>query len=211
MLQGSVTNWLVNLKSGDSGAAQKLWERYFERLVRLAERRLRNMPAKAVDQEDIALSAFAAFCRSIEHGRYPDLGSRDYLWNLLVEITENKANDAWRRESAAKRGRGEVRCQADLGNDRVTGKDMMEQIADSAPTPEFTAQITEELRGYFQDIENYDDEKKTLQRIALWKLQGYSNREMVDLAAGPDTKLSLRSIERKVKLIRDILGRRLEQ
>ena len=33
---GSITGWIAGLKSGDPGAAQPLWERYFARMVDLA-------------------------------------------------------------------------------------------------------------------------------------------------------------------------------
>jgi hypothetical protein len=38
---GSVTHWIGALKAGDKEAAQPLWERYFDRLVRLAGAKLR--------------------------------------------------------------------------------------------------------------------------------------------------------------------------
>ena len=38
----SVTQWLGRLKDGDQIAAQKLWERYFHRLVGLARTRLQG-------------------------------------------------------------------------------------------------------------------------------------------------------------------------
>ena len=46
----SVTEWLQNLKQGDSIAAQKLWQRYIERLVRLARKHLRTMPRRMADE-----------------------------------------------------------------------------------------------------------------------------------------------------------------
>ena len=54
---GSVTQWLGALQGGDLGAAQPLWERYFARLVRLAQARLRARrgPGAAEDEEDAAL------------------------------------------------------------------------------------------------------------------------------------------------------------
>src|SRR3954465_10931710 len=60
---GSVTRWLDDLKGGEGGeganaAVQPLWERYFERLVRLAHPRLRAAPRGPADEEDVALSAF---------------------------------------------------------------------------------------------------------------------------------------------------------
>jgi hypothetical protein len=39
---GSVTHWLEALRGGDREAAQKMWERYYQRLVGLARQRLRE-------------------------------------------------------------------------------------------------------------------------------------------------------------------------
>jgi hypothetical protein len=76
---GSVTHWIGLLKAGDQQAAQPLWERYFQQLVALARQRLRNMPRRATDEEDVALSAFDSFCRDACRGRFPQLGDRDDL------------------------------------------------------------------------------------------------------------------------------------
>ena len=35
---GSVSHWVIQLKAGDHRAAQQLWERYFQRLVGLAQK-----------------------------------------------------------------------------------------------------------------------------------------------------------------------------
>jgi serine/threonine-protein kinase len=59
----SVTVWISRLKAGDQAAAQPLWDRYFRAMARLARDRLRAFPRRAVDEEDIALSAFDSFCR----------------------------------------------------------------------------------------------------------------------------------------------------
>jgi hypothetical protein len=72
---GSVSQWLELLKGGDQAAAQPLWERYFHRLVSLARAQLRGAPAQMVDEEDVAISAFASFCLEAEKGKYPGDGS----------------------------------------------------------------------------------------------------------------------------------------
>ena len=92
-LQGSVTLWIGHLQAGDDGAAQKLWERYFRRLVGLARKKLRDTPRRAADEEDVALSAFDSFCRGVRRGRFPQLDDRNNLWRLLVTVTARKAFD----------------------------------------------------------------------------------------------------------------------
>src|SRR5438105_1816712 len=83
---GSVSHWIGHLKQGDQAAAQLLWERYFARLVRLAQAKIRSVcrPGGDADGEDIAVDAFDSFCRRAAQGRFPKLNDRDDLWQLLV-------------------------------------------------------------------------------------------------------------------------------
>ena len=111
-IEDSVTVWIASLKAGDADAAQKLWQRYFETLVRLARDRLRGAPRTVADEEDAALSAFDSFVRGAARGRYPRLDDRDDLWRLLVVITERKAIDQAHRERRQKRGGGKIRSIA---------------------------------------------------------------------------------------------------
>src|SRR6266403_2686702 len=74
--EASVTRWIDRLKAGDPDAAQKLWERYFRRLVGLARKKLRAAPRRAADEEDVALSAFDSFCRGAGQDRFPQLHDR---------------------------------------------------------------------------------------------------------------------------------------
>src|SRR4029079_11744737 len=71
--EGSITHWIGDLKAGGDAAAQKIWERYFDRLVRLARAKLRATSRAVADEEDAALSAFGSFCRGAERGRFPQL------------------------------------------------------------------------------------------------------------------------------------------
>ena len=102
--EGSVSDWIDQLKAGDRAAAERLWERYFRRLVQVARSRLRGIPCRAADEEDVALSGFASFCRGAERGRFPQLQNRNDLWTLLILITTRKALDLIERESRQKRG-----------------------------------------------------------------------------------------------------------
>ena len=65
----SVTYWLAELRAGNAVAAQPLWERYYGRLVGLARQKLRGVPRRAADEEDVALSALDTFCRGVGEPR----------------------------------------------------------------------------------------------------------------------------------------------
>ena len=47
--KGSVTQWLGQAQTGDAEAAQRLWQRYFGRLVDLARVKLRGTPRGMAD------------------------------------------------------------------------------------------------------------------------------------------------------------------
>src|SRR5262245_44321091 len=102
--EGSITAWLGQLAEGDRLAAERLWQRYFHRLVELARRQLRDAPRRVADEEDVALSAFDSFCRAAEQGRFPDLADRDSLWAVLMTITARKAFHLIRDQQRQKRG-----------------------------------------------------------------------------------------------------------
>ena len=88
-LGGDKAFWVE--QTGDAAAAGPLWEAYFARLVAVARGRLRAAPRAAADEEDVALSAFDSFCRGVEGGRFPRLGDRDDLWQVLFVITDRRA------------------------------------------------------------------------------------------------------------------------
>ena len=101
--EGRVTHWIQEVKKGDSDAASALWERYFERLVRLARSKLDGMPRRIADEEDVALAAFHSFCKAAAGGRFPDLADRDGLWRLLLQMTARKTVDLIRYNAREKR------------------------------------------------------------------------------------------------------------
>jgi DNA-directed RNA polymerase specialized sigma24 family protein len=190
----SVSEWIDRLKTGDRGAVECLWGRYFERLVGLARANLRDSPRRAADEEDVALSAFDSFCRGVERGRFPELLDRHSLWRLLVTVTLRKANALRRAEQRQKRGGGRVIMQSELQYMSDSATTGLEQLVDREPTPELAAQVAEECRRL---LERLDD--AALQSLALLKMEGYTNGELaVRLGCGQ------RTIERKLRLIRKL-------
>ena len=128
--QGSVTHWIGALKAGDDEAAQRLWERYFDELVRLARAKLGGLPRGEADEEDAALSAFHSFCQGAVQGRFPRLDDRHDLWALLVTITVRKVLDQAERLNRKKRGGGRVRGESDVhGGDPEASGTGLDRVA----------------------------------------------------------------------------------
>jgi DNA-directed RNA polymerase specialized sigma24 family protein len=184
---GSITYWIRLLKAGEAVAAQKLWERYFEQLVRLARRKLQGMARAASSGEDVALSAFDSFCRGAEQGRFPQLHDAGDLWQLLVLITARKAIDVVQYERRQKRRPPGARPAAAEVPD-------LEEVIGREPSPEFAAQLTEECEALLARLGDPE-----LRAVAVWKMEGYTNEEIAaSLACVP------RTVERKLRVIRSI-------
>jgi DNA-directed RNA polymerase specialized sigma24 family protein len=184
-----VTVWLGKLKAGDPGAADKLWEGYYRRLVGLARQRLRGLPRAAADEEDVALSAFDSFFRGAEEGRFPRLADRHDLWQLLVLITARKACRLIRHERRQKRGGGAVRQLSALADDEAIA-----EVIGREPTAEFALQVAEECRVRLDALSDPD-----LRTVALLKMEGRTNAE---IAAGMG--VVERTVERRLALLRKL-------
>jgi DNA-directed RNA polymerase specialized sigma24 family protein len=196
--QHSVSLWIVTLKKGDVAAAQPLWERYYERLVRVARGKLVASSA-AADEEDVALSAFNSFGLAATAGRFPDLSDRDDLWKLLVSLTTRKSINLRKHVSRKKRGGGRVLDEGALAaaNLRVDSVGLDALIGDE-PTPALAAEVAENCRVLL-DVLDGEDPKSILRSVAVWKLEGYTNREIAD-----KLDCALRTVANRLELIRSL-------
>jgi RNA polymerase sigma factor (sigma-70 family) len=194
--QGSVSCWITQLQDGDGQAAQALWERYYPRLVALARKKLIDVPRRVADEEDVVQSALNSFYQRAQQGQFPDLSERDELWSLLVTITARKAINQRKHHGRAKRGGNRVMDEAALGGADAADP-AMANVVGSEPTPEFAADVAEQLDQFMADLED-----PTHCVIALWKLEGRTNPE---IARHLDCSLS--AVERKLRLIRRRMSR----
>jgi DNA-directed RNA polymerase specialized sigma24 family protein len=197
--QESISEWIAGAKQGESQAVHALWGRYFERLVRLARQRLATTARRAADEEDVALSAFASFCRAAEEGRFPELSDRDDLWRLLITLTAQKAVDQARHEGRVKRGGGRVHGESALAHGGGIDNGMARVIGDS-PTPEFAAIVAEESARLLGLLD------EQLQQVAVARMEDCTNQE---IAAKLDCSVS--TVERSLRLIRRIWQRGAEE
>jgi RNA polymerase sigma factor (sigma-70 family) len=193
--KGSVTRWIGDLKSGGDAAAQHLWERYFERLVRLARKKLQyaRRPRTVEDEEDAALSAFDSFCRGVDRGRFPRLTDRNDLWRLLVVLTVRKAIDQIQRRGAARRG-GDRRVgeSGPPGDVEDPGGDPLDRLLSGEPSPEFAAMVAEQLGRLRQALA--DD---SLRQVLDLRLEGYTREEIAEKMG-----CAVSTVKRKLEMIR---------
>ncbi len=189
----SVSRWLDGVKAGDDASIERLWHRYFERLVRLARSKLPVHQRRAFDEEDVAISAFQSFCQRAASGKFPKLSDRNDLWRLLLTLTLRKAIFSIRHQTRRKRGGGRVMGESALvGGDR-TPLGLAEFLEDE-PSPQDAVLFADDVERRLGQLTD-----ATLKKVALRKLEGYGVEEIAtELGA------SSRTVERKLRLIRSI-------
>lgn len=196
---GSVTQFIHDVKDrGDSNAQSELWQRYWERLARLASVKLRGSKKRAFDEEDVVVTTLNSFFTAAESGRCPQMSNREDLWSYLACIAERKAIDMMRAEGREKRGGGKIVGESSAFPDfdadsQSPGFDNLAALRD--PTPEMAEQFAS---CCYEWLSLLDEEER---HIVTLKGQGYSNQEI----AGKIDRVE-RSVERKLKAIRSKLS-----
>jgi DNA-directed RNA polymerase specialized sigma24 family protein len=206
---GSISGWINALRNGDPEAPNVIWRLYFDRLVRLARRRLGSAPHQAVeDAEDAALSAFRVFYNGVDHGRFEQLRDRADLWQLLTAITINKVLSQKQRHGRRKRIAvdafarmpGGTRAEDPQENNEDLGPPMrlLADVFDKEPPPESAALIEEQLQILLASLKD-----EALEQIAVWRMEGLSNSEIATRRG-----CTVRTVERKLERIRAIWAKK---
>ncbi len=184
-----VSHWIDQVKGGDSSAANRIWQHYFDRLVQAVRRRLVGQNRAVSDEEDIVLSVFDSFYAAAENGRFPDLSDRDDLWRLLLRMSARKVTDKRRHDLRQRRG-GDVVVHSlnEAGEDET----IIEAIGDE-PSPEMVLMMQESVEQFFSHLG-----VGHLRDLAVARLEGYSNAELAQRF-----ECSERTIERRLHLIRE--------
>lgn len=175
-MEGSVSQWIDQLKAdADQQAAQRIYERYIDRLIRRAGSLLGSASRRAADEEDIAVEAIHGLFQGIGQGRFPRLDDRDDLWQVLMRLVRCRVIDHLRkygRETAVVQGESALGAGTDAGS-QPPG---MNRVSDDEPTPEEAAEFAESLRRRLGQLP-----VERQRQIALWKLEGRTNREIAEL------------------------------
>lgn len=177
---GSVTQWIEDLRNCDPNAVGHLWERFVNRMIAVANRRLKSSKCRVIEGDDIASQAFHDFFNRNPED-FSKLVNRNDLWKILVVITERRAIDAIRKEETIRRG-GNVSRSSD-GVELVTSR---------VNPPDIELMLVEAFEERLGSLDS-----DLLQQIAVGKMNGLKNVEIAELH-----DISLRSVERKLKIIR---------
>lgn len=188
----SITFWIDALQDDHPEAVEALWNRYFARLVRLADKMLGER-RRLLDGEDIAVSVFHALSQAAGRGELDSVQDREELWKLLVTMTRRKLIDELRREDRAKRGGGEVRGESVFLSPDGAASPGINAVADADPTPQFLCLMDEEFRRLLDVLGD-----NILREVAQARLEGFTTTEIAERTA-----MSPRSVERKLGLIRE--------
>jgi RNA polymerase sigma factor (sigma-70 family) len=191
---GSVTRLIQLLRSDDAAArdlaARLIWQRYFHDLLELARKNLDRRIRRREDEEDVLQSMYKSFCLRQQRGEF-DLAGRDALWKLLVTITLRKARNAANKQM---RGKRDIAREATLTDrdDPESADWALEQMDAAGPSPAEAVVLNEALERRLEALADPE-----LRRIALSRLEGYTNREIAD-----QFDCTERSIERRLERIR---------
>ena len=186
--EDEITRWLDDLQDNDD-AAEALWRHFFPKMVTVAEQRMQQLPSRARDEEDVALSAMQSFFAAAEAGRF-DFKSRDDLWRLLMTITIRKVTKERRRQLARKRGGGVPHIGNHWGDESI---DPINAIVDPSQMPEFVEDVHARCN---EMLDALPDEK--MRMTAAMKLEGCSNEEISEVLGckTEETRTRLKKIRR---------------
>ncbi|HUY87283.1 MAG TPA: sigma-70 family RNA polymerase sigma factor [Pirellulales bacterium] len=151
-------------RAGDERAAAAIYDRYAEKLLAFARRRLSRKVAARIDPDDVVQSAYRSFFLRAQEGEYR-LGRNGDLWRLLASIALHKLLKQVRRHTAGRRAVArETACDAlSLG---------ASELACREPTPEQAASLADELAQVFSGLQ------AAQRTIFELRLQGYELREI---------------------------------
>lgn len=173
------TDLVDRWRQGDEDAAAQLHERYGERLVLLARKRLANKWKGRLDPEDVVQSVFRTMFRRTQAGSF-EFQKDDDFWKLMVTITLNKVRnkvrgkkrDPDREKNQFDDGLATVLCREPGTLDLVTFTDLMEEI-----------------QKRLSPIE---------QQLLALRLEGHTQEEIAE-----QSEVDVRTIRRRLMRIRD--------
>jgi len=174
------------LREGDSRAASRLFARYAERLVQLAERQLGARLSPRLDGEDVVQSALGSFFRREARGEFR-VDSSSELWRLLVRLTLTKAWAKARHHTTEKRS---VRAEIPNAEALIT-----ETVA-REPSPDEATALVDQVDVLLRGLPELHGQ------VLRMRLEGQSVTELAETLG-----VSRQTVYRVLELLRERLAK----
>jgi RNA polymerase sigma factor (sigma-70 family) len=163
-------------KAGQESAARELFDRYCEKLMQLARRRIGQRMASRVDPEDVIQSAFRTFFVHVRNDEFRFEEKND-TFKLLVRLTVNKALRQIAYHRAGKRNPGREHRQA------LDDSDLLHNLTAQEPTPDVEVALLDEFERFLSQLPEFD------RRVLELKVQGHSTVEIAEALKTYDRKI----------------------
>jgi RNA polymerase sigma-70 factor (ECF subfamily) len=186
--RGDDLELIAEFQAGSESAAQTLFDRYCERLMRLAKRRIGQRMTSRVDPEDVVQSAYRTFFTRVKNDEF-SFHEQDDLFKLLVRLTVNKALRQIAYHRAAKRNPELEALQSS------NPQEFLQQISSENATPDVEVALLDEFEQFKGQLQPLDRD------VLQLKLQGYSTVEIAEKLGSYDRKIR-RVLERIQELAR---------
>src|SRR5262249_679829 len=157
---------LINLwRQGNEDAARQIVERYIDRLLLLARRRISQPLPPRLHAQTLLQAVFRTFFVRGKDGQltFPE---QDVLCKLLVRLPLHKTLRQVAFHKAAKRDPGLETDQGEHHRERLMA------LLDGEPTPEATVAFVDQLEHFLSLLQPQE------RQILEMRLQGYSNDEI---------------------------------
>jgi RNA polymerase sigma-70 factor (ECF subfamily) len=175
------------VQQGDAQVVARLFERYAQRLAKLAEQHLSRRVAVRVDGEDVVQSVFRTFFRRSAQGEF-QIDSSAQIWKLLATITVRKARASARYHTAEMR---DPRAEVPGGDDSAFHRPVSHE-----PGPVEVVTLFDQIEELLAGLPSmYSD-------VLSMRLLGWSVSEI-----GPELDVSRRTVQRALSLLQQRLAR----
>ena len=167
---------IAKYKAGSQSAAGELFDRYCEKLMRLARRRIGQRMVSRVDPEDVIQSAFRTFFVHVRNDEFK-FDAEDDLFKLLVRLTVNKALRQIAYHRAAKR---DPHREAGQGSDDT---DILAGVMAHEPSPDIEVAVLDEFARFLSQLPEFE------RRVLELKLHGNTTAEIAETLGSYDRKI----------------------
>ena len=172
----ALPEFLERLKNGSESASREVFDRYCERLMLLARRRIGQRMAGRMDPEDVIQSAFRTFFVHVQNDEFRFEKSGD-LFKLLVRITVHKALRQIAHHRAAKRNPAMETGHSDSAFEQLL------QVAGRERTAEAEMMLIEEFNGFLTKLEPLE------RQVLELRLAGHGTAEIAEMVGTYERKI----------------------